>query len=281
MRVNLIEYIRTWTRAGGYFDVGAGHFKRIGDFAVLLAQNSEYRSEKCALAGREPYDNRFLYYTHSQYIDELPIEKYKPYLQHWLTSKMWAPNKLLQKYYIIITNCMLRLLEATKRSDSMQNSSFSKLCSFDILAKFAASLVMNTVISDDAAEIGVKGQGEEDVMANLVLYEVLRNYADRIYKPADRRLFVETAVGIFETEFQMKGADAEYLDRMVVGNYHEKQLINYIRCVNQANNLSRVKDMIHLKLSGATNNHFLLSVLDQPNGIRDVFRLSRILFKEQ
>jgi hypothetical protein len=39
--------------------------------------------------------------------------------------------------------------------------------------------------------------------------------------------------------------------------------------------------MIHLKLSGATNNHFLLSVLDQPNGIRDVFRLSRILFKEQ
>lgn len=163
----------------------------------------------------------------------------------------------------------------------MKNSSFSHLNSFDILAKFCASLVMNTVISDDAREIGVKGQSEEDVMANLVLYEVLRNYADRIYKPEDRRLFVKSAVEIFKHEFQMKDADVEYLDRMVVGNYHEKQLINYIRCVNQANNLSRVKDMIHLKLSGATNNHFLLSVLDQPNGIRDVFRLSRILFKEQ
>ena len=68
----------------------------------------------------------------------------------------------------------------------MKNSSFSHLFSFDILAKFCSSLVLNTVISDDAKEVGVKGQREEDTVANMVLYEVLRNYADRIYKPADR-----------------------------------------------------------------------------------------------
>jgi hypothetical protein len=45
---------------------------------------------------------------------------------------------------------------------------------------------MNTVISDDPYEIGLKGQREEDAIANVVLYEVFRNYADRIYKPADR-----------------------------------------------------------------------------------------------
>jgi hypothetical protein len=95
LRVNLIEFIRTWTLSKGYYDVGAGFFKHIGDFSVLMAQNSEYRVKKCKLEGRKPYNNRFLYYTNSQYIDELPIEKYKPYIQHWLTSKMWAPNKLL------------------------------------------------------------------------------------------------------------------------------------------------------------------------------------------
>ena len=42
---------------------------------------------------------------------------------------------------------------------------------------------MNTVISDDPKELGLKGQREEDVMANVVLYEVMRGYADRIYKP--------------------------------------------------------------------------------------------------
>lgn len=42
---------------------------------------------------------------------------------------------------------------------------------------------MNTVISDDPKEIGLPGEPEEDSVANIVLYEVFRNYADRIYKP--------------------------------------------------------------------------------------------------
>ena len=102
---------------------------------------------------------------------------------------MWTPNKLLQKYYIIITNGLMQLLERVKRTESMNNSSFSPLFSFDILAKFCSSLVMNTVISDDPREIGLKDQREEDAIANVVLYEVFRNYADRIYKPKDRLIF--------------------------------------------------------------------------------------------
>lgn len=37
LRINLIEFMRTWTTAGGYFDVGAGFFKRIADFSVIMA----------------------------------------------------------------------------------------------------------------------------------------------------------------------------------------------------------------------------------------------------
>jgi hypothetical protein len=50
-------------------------------------------------------------------------------------------------------------------------------------------------------EVGLPGAKEEDTMANMVIYEVLRNYADRIYKPADRRIFIERAVEIFRHEF--------------------------------------------------------------------------------
>ena len=34
---NIIEFFRTWTRSNGYFDVGAGFFKRITDFSLIMA----------------------------------------------------------------------------------------------------------------------------------------------------------------------------------------------------------------------------------------------------
>lgn len=212
----------------------------------------------------------------------MPIEKYKYFVQHWLTSKMWSPNRLLQKYYIIITNGIISLLEKVKRSDQLGNSSFSPLYSFDILAKFCSSLVINTIISDDPWEIsGGKQQREEDSMANVVIYEVLRNYADRIYKPQDRMVFITKAAEIFRHEFQMKESKPEYLDSMIMGNFHENKASVYIKLINNTENKSKVKDIMMQKIAEKSNNHLLASVLDTPNGIRDVFRLSRILFKEQ
>jgi hypothetical protein len=96
------------------------------------------------------------------------------------------------------------------------------LFSFDILAKFCSSLVLNTVISDDPWEIGLKGQREEDAIANVVLYEVFRNYADRIYKPQDRLLFAEKAVDIFRHEFQMRDVSVAAIDKLIIGNFHER-----------------------------------------------------------
>jgi hypothetical protein len=179
----------------------------------------------------------------------------------------------------------MQLLERVKRTDAMHSSSFTPLFSFDILAKFCSSLVLNTVISDEAKEIGSRGQREEDAVANLVLYEVLRNYADRIYKPQDRLLFARKAVEIFRHEFQMKDAEGpEYIDRMIIGNFHERAAANapsYAKFVNNTERKERVKDMMIQRLVEKSSNHFLASFLDTPNGIRDVFRLSRILCREQ
>jgi hypothetical protein len=80
LRINIVEFMRSWCTTNGYFDVGAGFFKRIADFSVIMAQNSSYRVDKCKLEGRERLRNRFLYYTNTQYTDEMPIEGYKSFV---------------------------------------------------------------------------------------------------------------------------------------------------------------------------------------------------------
>ena len=99
---------------------------------------------------------------------------------------------------------------------------------------------MNTVISDDPKEIGSKDQREEDVIANVVLYEVFRNYADRIYKPQDRLQFAQKAVEVFRQEFQMKDADVKYIDRMIIGNFHEMRTSSYSKFVYNTEKKERV-----------------------------------------
>ena len=37
LKVNIVEFMRTWTKSGGYFDVTAGFFKRITDFSIIMA----------------------------------------------------------------------------------------------------------------------------------------------------------------------------------------------------------------------------------------------------
>jgi len=79
----------------------------------------------------------------------------------------------------------------------------------------------------------------------------------------------------------MKNPELENIDRLVLGNYHERTQSIYIKYVNQTSHLDKVRDVIMLRMAEKSNNHFLCSVLDSPTGVRDVFRLSRILFKQQ
>lgn len=77
-----------------------------------------------------------------------------------------------------------------------------------------------------------------------------------------------------------KDANIADLDKMVIGNYHEKKEGSYIRYSNQTENLEHVKDVLMQRIAKSSNNNFLVSILDAPNGVRDVFRMSRILFKD-
>ena len=62
---------------------------------------------------------------------------------------MWNTSKVVNKYYILITNSLMQLLEKMKRQDNYHNSSFSKLTSFHLFAKYCQNLVNYTLISDE------------------------------------------------------------------------------------------------------------------------------------
>ena len=37
LNINIVEFMRTWCQSNGYFDVGAGFFKKITDFSIIMA----------------------------------------------------------------------------------------------------------------------------------------------------------------------------------------------------------------------------------------------------
>lgn len=103
---------------------------------------------------------------------------------------MWNTSKIVNKYYILITNSLMHLLEKLKRQDNYHNSSFVRLNSFHLFAKYCQNLVNYTLISDDSKEIIVKGLREEDSAADMMSYEFQRTYGDRILMPSHRISFL-------------------------------------------------------------------------------------------
>lgn len=77
------------------------------------------------------------------------MESFKLFIQSWLTSNYWPVSQLITKFYLLISNSLLMLLEKMKNSENIINNfSYSSLCSFHFVAKFCANLVINSSITD-------------------------------------------------------------------------------------------------------------------------------------
>ena len=71
MKFNLLEFMRTFCIAKGYYDLKMGLFKNITGFGALFSQNSEYRtSNYCKNQERSQMKSRFLFYTCTLYHDD-------------------------------------------------------------------------------------------------------------------------------------------------------------------------------------------------------------------
>ena len=52
LKVDILEFVRTWCQTKGYFDLKIGMFKQIADFGTVSAENSDYRRTYCKVEDR-------------------------------------------------------------------------------------------------------------------------------------------------------------------------------------------------------------------------------------
>jgi len=142
LNVDLLEFLRSWCFCRGYFSIKQGLFKKVRDFGCIMAENSNF-------VATTHKSERFLFYSTTLYCEEIPMEGFKHYVQNWLTTGQWPVSSLISKYYLLISNSIMTLLEKMKKAENLvDNFSFTSLTSFHFLVKFCANLVANTSLVD-------------------------------------------------------------------------------------------------------------------------------------
>lgn len=136
-----------------------------------------------------------------------------------------------------------------------------------------------TLSTDDKFDVP-KGQKEEDIVANMMMYEIMRMWGDRIHKGSVRTLMLQKLVECFKQEF-IGGSSitVQAVEGVVLGNYHDKLPTASAKHA-QVSNITAVRDIIRSKIKKSSNNQFLEVFLEAPTSVKDIFRISRILFKE-
>ena len=87
---NFSEFLRMWENYGGYYNIENGQFVNIENLRVLCSRNPRM------LKGKQDND-RFTYYINTIYFDELDNDRFRMFVQEWLTNKSWSTSKLVNK----------------------------------------------------------------------------------------------------------------------------------------------------------------------------------------
>lgn len=74
--------------------------------------------------------------------------------------------------------------------------------------------------------------------------------------------------------------NAQYVDNLLLGNYHDKVDGAHIKYINYTNQRKEVKEKIREKLKKHSGNQYLEAFISAPNGLKEIFRMSRVFYKE-
>ena len=109
---------------------------------------------------------------------------------------------------------------------------------------------------------------------------MMRVYTDRIMIPKEKKNALTKLLDCIKSEFLCGPyLDTPYLDRMVLGNYHERPVGSHVKLINQGDKLDNVREKIKEKIRSYSANAMLETFVDAPDGPKEIFRLSRMFFK--
>lgn len=90
LNTSFSEFFRMWDLYGGYYRPENGHFVNVEELRVLCSSNPQVKRIKSQ-------SDRFTYYTNTIYFDELDNDRFRIFVQSWLTNKSWNTSKLVNK----------------------------------------------------------------------------------------------------------------------------------------------------------------------------------------
>jgi len=88
---NFAEFFRMWDNYGGYYHLENGYFVNVEKLKILCSSNP-----KLTNASTNKSD-RFTFYTNTIYFDDLDNDRFRIFIQNWLTNKSWNTSKLVNK----------------------------------------------------------------------------------------------------------------------------------------------------------------------------------------
>ena len=114
LKLDLLEYFRSWCLNKGYYDTQNGYFKNIGQFGTIMAENIKYKPTVNK-------SDRFLFYVNSIYTEEIGMDKFKHFVSTWLTaqwstSEQFQQSEIMLKYYVLTVNALISLLDKMKQN---------------------------------------------------------------------------------------------------------------------------------------------------------------------
>lgn len=156
------------------------------------------------------------------------------------------------------------------------------------MANFCYNVVVSSVNTEkDDVFCTPKGQRsirrEEDALADIFCYEVMRSFGDRIMRPKARSDFISKLSDICLKEFLCDGLyTPAYIDSLILGDYHTREAKAHVKLCNITFPIRKKHaiKMIQEKVKTYTGNQLLQTLLDIPTGLNDLFKMSRMFFKE-
>ena len=119
------EFFRMWDTYGGYYHIENGFFVNIDKLRLMLSKNNEPNPRQTRA------NDRLTYYINSIYFDELDNDRFRMFIQNWLTNKSVSnTSKLVNKFYILITNSLMSIKEKMTRNDSFSESQIMPVFNF-------------------------------------------------------------------------------------------------------------------------------------------------------
>ena len=95
---------------------------------------------------------------------------------------------------------MLAFLDKLRRTPQLHHASYQRLTSFAFFQRFCGNLIAYTLTIDDQRDLA-PGQKEEDAIAQLISYEMMRVYGDRVMKGPLRVQMIQKWCESFKQEF--------------------------------------------------------------------------------